>query len=297
MQQGLENVLRAAVKQGVSRFVHLSIVAVYGDHPGPECSTEDAPARRTDLEYGNEKLEQEQRLARCARRHGLPAVILGAPNVYGPNSPFTTGLISKLRTGRMAIVDEGHNPCNLVYVDNLVESIFLALYKPRVAGHTFFITDSEAVPWARCVMDHAALCQNRPLRVTSTELWPVPPERPFRESFRMLPRVLLSGEIRAILRQIPLVRLLESHMYSWFLSFSEDTQTRIRLLINGPVQIRTQEANGHGVDPRDGLISAQRRATRHSSKKAQRLLGYTAPVSYTAGMALTAAWLRYARIV
>src|SRR5262249_13680910 len=56
MTRGLENVLRATCKHRVKRFVHLSSLAVYGNHPAPETRTEEAPARRTDNEYGNQKL-------------------------------------------------------------------------------------------------------------------------------------------------------------------------------------------------------------------------------------------------
>ena len=45
------------------------------------------------------------------------------------------------------------------------------------------------------------------------------------------------------------------------------------------------------------FIAAQRRSVAHSSDKARRLLGYTAPVSYDEGLSLTEAWLREARIL
>src|SRR5258708_721330 len=41
MQRGLENLLKSAVKQQVSRFVHISSVAVHGNLPPPESAFED----------------------------------------------------------------------------------------------------------------------------------------------------------------------------------------------------------------------------------------------------------------
>src|SRR5206468_12936124 len=62
-----ENVLRAAVMHRVSRFVHISSVAVYGSQPPPH-SVSEAAATRPDLPYGHTKLEQERRVLRYRRR-------------------------------------------------------------------------------------------------------------------------------------------------------------------------------------------------------------------------------------
>src|SRR5207245_6243528 len=71
MRRGLDNVLRVAVEQGVSRFVHMSSVAVYGNRPPADSVSEAAPARRTDMAYGSAKLQQEGRVLLSWKRHGL----------------------------------------------------------------------------------------------------------------------------------------------------------------------------------------------------------------------------------
>jgi nucleoside-diphosphate-sugar epimerase len=157
MQKGLEIVLRAAVKHRVSRFVHVSSVAIYGNEPPPGSVAESAPAKRTDNAYGNEKLEQEQLVLRYNKRYSLPSVILRPPNVYGPYSPFTLGLIQKVRSRKLALVDGGQNPCNLVYVDNLVQALLLSLWKEEAVSQTFFVTYAETITWERCLEDTAQL--------------------------------------------------------------------------------------------------------------------------------------------
>ena len=47
----------------------------------------------------------------------------------------------------------------------------------------------------------------------------------------------------------------------------------------------------------DNILAAQQRTVAHSSKKAERLLGYTSPISFPEGMALTEQWLRYSRMI
>jgi UDP-glucose 4-epimerase len=96
MVRGLENLLKSAVKQKISRFVHVSSVAVYGDVPPPESVSEAAPIRHCDNLYEREKWKQELRVRRCGRRHGLPAVILRPPNIWGPYSHFSVELVQKL---------------------------------------------------------------------------------------------------------------------------------------------------------------------------------------------------------
>src|SRR5207245_10487143 len=130
--------------------------AVYGSEPPPD-SVGEAAATRPDLPYGHAKLEQEHRVLRYHRRRGLDVVILRPPNVYGPFASFTVGMVNTLRSHGVAIVDGGRNPCNLVYVDNLVEAILLALWRPEAPGQVFHVTDPEPVSWAGCMADQPRL--------------------------------------------------------------------------------------------------------------------------------------------
>jgi nucleoside-diphosphate-sugar epimerase len=297
MEQGLENVLQAAAARGVSRFVHISSVAVYGNSPPPESTSEAAPAKRTDLGYGNVKLEQEHRVLRHAKRSDLPVVILRPPNVYGPFAAFTLDLMSKIRGGKMAILDGGYNPCNLVYVDNLVEAILLALWKPEAVGEIFFVTDNRTPTWRECLSAHAAFLGVSLPDISSADLTTPPRPRLIRDSVRTLPRVLLSGELRAVLRRIPAVGSIENLLYSGFQSINPETQQWIRHRINGPRVISKSGLRGSRQFLRDNILAAQARTVAHSNEKARRLLGQTAPVSFEEGMQLTNAWLRYSRFL
>lgn len=297
MRSGLEYLLSAAASQGVSRFVHMSSVAVYGNTPPPESTSEAAPAKRTDMEYGNEKLMQEKRVLRYGRRRGLPIVILRPPNVYGPFSGFTLDLIARIRQGRLAIVGEGQNPCNLVYVDNLLQATLLALYKPGAIGEIFFVTDPEQPSWAQCLHDHAALLGLSLPHITEAKLVDKPRERFILESLRTAPRVLLSGELRGLLRQVPIIRSVESALYAGFQSLSEETRQKIQRLVQKPVVFARADPSGNGFFLRDNIHTAQSRTVAHSSEKARTHLGYNPIVSYREGMELTAAWLRYSRLL
>lgn len=297
MRRGLENVLRAAVRHRVARVVHLSSVAVYGDHPPAESVSEDAPARWTDLEYGNAKLEQERRALRYWKRHGLNVVILRPPPVYGPFGSFTLGLIDRLQSRGIAIVDGGRNPCNLVYVDNLVEAILLALWRPEAPGQTFFVTDPDPLTWERCLLDHAALVGVDVPRVAAADLVRPPRQRLILDSWRALPGVIADPELRRVVTRIPVVKRTNDLLYRWFQALSEQTKETIRLSLRGPDRVVRQRPFEPRFRADDPYIAIQRRGVAHSCDKARRLLGYTAPVTYADGMRLTADWLRFARVV
>ena len=295
MRAGLENLLQAAVRRKISRFVHISTVAVYGNLPPPESVSEDAPIRHCDNLYGREKLGQEKRVLKHAGTHGLPVVILRPPNVWGPYSHFSLEMVQKIRKGTLALVSNGSNPCNLVHVDNLVEAIILSLWKPEAVNQVFFVTDNPVITWKQCLEDQAALVKNSLPHVAEADLLVPPPERVWRESFKATPRVLVSGELRQQLRRIPLIRIVEEKLYAGFQSLSASTQQSLRSRLTGGSVPVVNRAASAARFVRDGLHFTQLRSVAHSSEKARRLLGYTAPVRYEEGMALLEAWLHYAR--
>ncbi|HLJ93379.1 MAG TPA: NAD(P)-dependent oxidoreductase [Gemmataceae bacterium] len=297
MTRGLENVLRAARKEGVRRFVHMSSVAIFGNNPPPESRFETAPLRPTDLVYGNQKLNQELRVRHYGKKHGLPFVILRPPNVYGPFSPFTAGVIKKIRAGKLAIVDGGNNPCNLVYVDNLIQAVLLALWKPEVVGETFFITDGTGPTWRQCLEDHGQWVGMEVPHISRAELTVRPRVRIIRDSLRATPRVLLSSETRTALRRIPLVSSMEKLAGRWFERLSPQRQEAIRGRFSSPRVVSKMGDGRPHFDGEDNVLAAQARTVAHSIDKAKQQLGYTVPFSYREGMKLTEAWLRYARLL
>ena len=290
MRGGLENVLRAAVTHRVARFVHVSSVAVYGSQPRSDSVSEGARIRRCDLSYGRVKLEQERRVFRCHRRHGLDVAILRPPNVYGPFASFTLGMINAVRSREIAIVDGGRHPCNLVYVDNLVEAILLALSKREASGQVFHVTDGEPVSWERCIVDHAALVGVDVPRIAAAEQVPPPRERVWRDSVRALRGMMADAQVQRMLAHIPVVKRS-------FQALPEPVKQVIRRRLRRWESVRVNGWPEQRFRADHPLIAGQKRTIAHSSDKASRLLGYTAPVSYEEGMRLTAAWLREAQML
>ena len=160
----------------------------------------------------------------------------------------------------MAIVDGGQNPCNLVYVDNLVEAILLSLWKPAAAGETFFVTDCETVSWERCLNDHAALVGKTIPHISRAKLVSMPRERLIWDSLRLLRSVLFSEKLRREVRKLPLVKSFENIVYEKMQHLSMETQHRFRVAVAGPLSFQKKGT----VPPKalaadDPLIAVQSR--------------------------------------
>jgi nucleoside-diphosphate-sugar epimerase len=296
MTRGLENVLRAAAEYKVRRFVHVSSVAVYGNNPPPESAHEAAVPDPGDNAYGRATLMQDERVLHYAHKHALPAVILRPPNITGPFAAFTLNLIQRLRARTLPLIDGGQNPCNLVYVDNLVQAILLSLIRDEAVGETFFITDAETITWRQCLGDHAALLGCELWEMRSQDLPGKPKKHMLRDSLRAIPGAVFSKDFRSAMRRIPLLEAAEAALFRRFESLPPQRQEELRLRLRGPEAPPVRSNGRPQLDPSDGLIAAQLRKVAHSCQKAQRLLGYTAPVSYAEGMELTAKWLRFAKL-
>jgi nucleoside-diphosphate-sugar epimerase len=141
---GTETVARAAREAGARRFVHLSSVMVYGFHY-PDGVAEEGPFRGDGNPYCTTKIESEE--AVLTFQGDLDVVILRPGDVYGPGSmPWVVRPVELIRS-RFMILPTGRNRCmNPVYVDDLVDAIFLALETEHV-GEAFNITDGDVVEY------------------------------------------------------------------------------------------------------------------------------------------------------
>ena len=143
---GTRNLLQAALDAGVRRVVHLSTIDVYGRAVGLVDETE--PLLETGREYGDSKIEAEA-VCREFVEAGLEVVILRPTIVYGPFSElWTVEFTERFRDGNWLLPRETcQGRCNLVYVDDLVRSILLALDAEKASGEAFNVNGPDDVTW------------------------------------------------------------------------------------------------------------------------------------------------------
>jgi nucleoside-diphosphate-sugar epimerase len=136
---GTANVVRLAAEKGCRRVVHASSVSVYG--PVMEGSvTEATPLHAVGDPYGDTKIKAEQIGVQMAERHGVELTILRPTMIYGPHSPsWTEGPFNMISHGLPAILGDGENLLDAVYVDDVAQAFELAGFDPNAAGEVFII--------------------------------------------------------------------------------------------------------------------------------------------------------------
>lgn len=138
---GTRNVVDAAGRAKVRRLVHLSSTAVYGRPPHGRV-TEEWPTKKIGLPYEDTKTEAERLAFRRGALLGVEIAAVRPPIIYGPyDRNFLPRAMAALRGHRFLLVDGGHAPLNVVWVDHVVDVILRAAAIPEAAGHAFNVMD------------------------------------------------------------------------------------------------------------------------------------------------------------
>ncbi len=131
---GTRNLLLAAEREGVRRFVHCSSVGALGIPKDGTPGTETSPVTLDDMvgHYKRSKFLSEQEALKAAAR-GVPVVIVNPSTPVGPNDikPTETGrIITRFLNGQMPMyLDTG---LNLIHVDDVAEGHILAAERGRI---------------------------------------------------------------------------------------------------------------------------------------------------------------------
>jgi len=169
-----EPVAAAAVVRGISaaggrRLVLVSSVKVMGEvtAPGQPFRVDDPP--RPEDEYGRAKLASERAATAAAAETGVELVVMRPPLVYGPGVRANFAALIRLAGSGLplpfAAVD---NRRSLIFRDNLVDLLTVAVTHPVAAGMTLFARDDEEFSTPALIRALAAGLGSK------TRLFPVP---------------------------------------------------------------------------------------------------------------------------
>ncbi|NKB87171.1 MAG: NAD-dependent epimerase/dehydratase family protein [Acidobacteria bacterium] len=140
---GTENVLEAAKRHGVRKFVYCSTCGVHGNVDNPPAA-ESAPINAADY-YQQTKYEAEPVVLRY-HAEGLPSVILRPAAIYGPGDPERFFMIFKrVANGSFPMFGGGQTFYHPLYVDSLVDAFIAAQEPGRGDGKAYLIADAEYV--------------------------------------------------------------------------------------------------------------------------------------------------------
>ncbi len=145
---GTANLLAAALRHRVEKFVFMSSVEVYGVEVPLPC-TEDAPLRPV-CPYGLDKVEAEG-LCREYSDKGLNITVFRPPTINGPgqNEPFLLSQMEAVSRGRPAVLPGGgRTRLQMVDVSDVCQAMLLALDHPESNG-TVMNLGSNGAPTLR----------------------------------------------------------------------------------------------------------------------------------------------------
>lgn len=293
---GTKNLVDAALRTGVRRFVHLSTISVYGDRVTGVISEDTGLSPKKGWDYAESKYAAEQIVLEAAAR-GLPAVVLRVAVVYGPhNMTIVVRPLEQLLHGRLFLAECRTVPSNTIYVDNLCHGIQLALDAGADAnGQVFLLSDDDGCTWGDYfgyfggrlnlpVQDIARTAGDRPASPpTAVQRW-----------YRGTRDLVASSEVKNLAK-----RVYQSEPWGtparWFIEtfpqVVESVKARVRpaeAFVYRPRPAADALGAPFVVDPVHARINAD---------KIRRVLGYEPIVGRERALELTLEWARHARIV
>jgi 2-alkyl-3-oxoalkanoate reductase len=257
---------RAAARAGVRRLIYLSSSVVHGNAPTVGTHDESELLINQPFEYNVGKVVAEQRLRQLRADGAVEVATLRPAIVFGPRSTwFSANVARDLFVGRAFLVDEGIGVCNTVYVDNLVEAMWLAATSEKAAHQDFLITDGERVTWKDLYL---SVAKEVGVDLSGVLYTDAATEARRARACRYLATTFLSELPRGLKRTIRL--LLPS------------------AVVSGTMQALRQPR------PDPYLVTTQGCRYVLPIHKAREVLGYRPRVSFAEGARRTGAWLRFA---
>jgi nucleoside-diphosphate-sugar epimerase len=139
--EGTKNLLAAARKAGVRRFVHVSSNSPIGTNPSPSDVFDESAPYRPYMHYGRSKMMAEQAVKAAS---DLETAIIRPPWFYGPNQPARqTTFFTMIKDGKVPLVGNGENRRSMAYVDNICQGLLLCESVAAARGQTYWIADQR----------------------------------------------------------------------------------------------------------------------------------------------------------
>lgn len=131
------NLIVAAEKYRVRRFVQLSSIVAYGNAAEGELD-EDQPVHADGGSYVLTKLASEHTVLAAQAKGSLEVVIIRPGDVYGPGSrPWVILPLEAIDKGQFMLPAKGEGFFRPIYIDDLVRGIALAVSTKEARGEIF----------------------------------------------------------------------------------------------------------------------------------------------------------------
>ena len=135
--QGARNLVEAAKKHGVRRFVHVSSLEAAG--PSRDGSPVSREQEKPCTAYGRSKLAGEK--AVLEHKDSVHGVVLRPGAIYGPRDVEILEAFKSVKRGLMPTIDGGHALGSFVWGPDCAEACIRALEADVPSGSTYFVDD------------------------------------------------------------------------------------------------------------------------------------------------------------
>lgn len=158
--EGTRNVLKACIDAKIGKVIYLSSISVMSGSPATILS--DSSFYAPQGSYGQSKIEAEK-VAISYRNKGIKVAIIRPTLVYGEDEPhWLLFAVSLLRFRLPPIFGNGANRYPLVYVQNLLDVLMLAIFNEAAYDGTYIVSDKEVVTMKELFCFISKACGFRP---------------------------------------------------------------------------------------------------------------------------------------
>ena len=168
--QATANLIAAAERHQVKRFVQLSSIVAYGNSATGEL-TEDQPVHADGGSYVLTKLASEHVVLAAHARGSIEVVIVRPGDVYGPGSrPWVILPLEAIHKGQFMLPSKGEGFFRPIYIDDLVRGIRLAVDCTEANGEIFNLSCQGYITTKQFFSYHYAWLNKKGPMLVSTRL-------------------------------------------------------------------------------------------------------------------------------
>jgi nucleoside-diphosphate-sugar epimerase len=142
---GIQNLLEAATRSGVKRFIHCSSTSVYGLFPQtPTDESSPFVPIRGDL-YQESKLAAERHVTSYGAQGKLATTIFRTTGVYGPGDLRFLKLFKSIARQRFAMIGAGRVPFSMIHINDLLDGVMRCAREPVAVNNHYLLTGNDPI--------------------------------------------------------------------------------------------------------------------------------------------------------
>jgi nucleoside-diphosphate-sugar epimerase len=148
--EGTGNMLEAARRAKIKRFLHVSSISAYGHPDGEAMVLDESAPLGVNLHrwsyYSRAKVEAEKLVWQAHNKGDVPVTVVKPSWLYGPRDRASMPrLIRAIRAGKARLIGDGTNRLNLTYAGNEAEGCILAATNEKALGQAYNLSSDGAI--------------------------------------------------------------------------------------------------------------------------------------------------------